>query len=104
MVTSVSVENVKSLANKMDDVCVLVRPQREYAISSTMCFTEKWLHADFPNHSVCVPGFKTVRVDRHMLLSGKKKGGGIAVLVNERWCNPGYIRSVSVCQTLNFWL
>lgn len=31
-----------------------------------------------------------------MLLSDKKKGGGFAVLVNERWCNPGHI-TVTEC-------
>ena len=37
------------------------------------------------------PGFRTVRADRDVTSSGKKKGGGIALYVSERWCNPGHV-------------
>ncbi|KAI4888527.1 hypothetical protein NFI96_008530 [Prochilodus magdalenae] len=33
----------------------------------------------------------TVRADRDCTESGKRKGGGLAVLVNNRWCSPGHI-------------
>lgn len=56
-----------------------------------MCFTETWLHAQFPDHSAAVPGFRTVRADRDAVQSGKKKGGGVAVYVSERWCNPNHV-------------
>ena len=35
-------------------------------------------------------GFTVVRADRDKQ-SGKKKGGGLAVFVNSRWCNPKHI-------------
>lgn len=35
--------NVRSLANKVDELEVLARTQREYRESSIMCFTETWL-------------------------------------------------------------
>ena len=38
-----------------------------------------------------VSGFHTVRDDRDTTASGKKKGGGLTVLVNNRWCHPGHI-------------
>lgn len=70
---------------------MLVRTLKEYAVSSIVCSTETWLHANFPDHSASIPGFKTLQADRDTLRSGKKKGGRIAVFVNERWCNPGHI-------------
>ena len=56
-----------------------------------LCFTETWLYSHFLDHSVVVPSFSTVRADRDVTSSGKKKGGGIALYVSERWCNPGHV-------------
>ena len=53
-------------------------------------FTETWLHSHILDHSVAVPSFSTVRADRDVTSSGKKKGG-IALYVSERWCNPGHV-------------
>ncbi|XP_037391913.1 sialoadhesin-like, partial [Pygocentrus nattereri] len=46
---------------------------------------------DIPDDHVSINGFQTVRADRGCTESGKRKGGGLAVLVNNRWCNPGHI-------------
>ncbi|MBN3314597.1 BT2A1 protein, partial [Atractosteus spatula] len=54
-----------------------------------MCFTETWLQELIPDSNVTIGGFQTVRADRNTE-SGKRKGGGLAVLVNNRWCNPGH--------------
>ncbi|XP_023808257.1 uncharacterized protein LOC111946947 [Oryzias latipes] len=43
------------------------------------------------NSVVSVNGFTLVRADRSAAQSGKKKGGGLAVFVNDRWCNPNHI-------------
>ncbi|XP_023814848.1 uncharacterized protein LOC111947981 [Oryzias latipes] len=43
------------------------------------------------NSVVSVTGFMLVRADRSAAQSGKKKGGGLAVFVNDRWCNPNHI-------------
>ena len=51
-----------------------------------------WLHSHIPDHSVAVPSFSTVRVDRDVIRTGKKKGGGTALYVSERWCNPGHVQ------------
>ncbi|XP_049435499.1 uncharacterized protein LOC125890744 [Epinephelus fuscoguttatus] len=56
-----------------------------------MCFTETWLHQDIPDNNVSISGFQTVRADRDCTESGKRKGGGLAVLVNNRWCSPDHI-------------
>ncbi|KAI4877531.1 hypothetical protein NFI96_027122, partial [Prochilodus magdalenae] len=83
--------NVRSLANKMDELAALAMNQREYRQCSLMCFSETWLHQDIPDDNVSVTGFQTVRADLDCTESGKRKGGGLAVLVNNRWCSPGHI-------------
>ena len=70
-------------------LAVLIETQRKYRECSVLCFTETWLHSHIPDHSVAVPGFSTVH--RDVISSGKKKGGGIALYVSERWCNPGHV-------------
>ncbi|KAK2850760.1 hypothetical protein Q5P01_007036 [Channa striata] len=88
---SVIMGNVRSLSNKMDQLAALIRLQRVYRESSLLCFTETWLNQDTPDSVVSVNGFTLVRADRSAAESGKKKGGGLAVFVNNRWCNPGHI-------------
>ncbi|KAL3987852.1 KRAB domain-containing zinc finger protein [Sarotherodon galilaeus] len=55
-----------------------------------MMLTESWLTPLTPDTSVTLPGFQLLRADRTRE-SGKRKGGGLAVFVNDRWCNPGHI-------------
>lgn len=44
---------------------------------------ETWLNGDIPNSVVEIPGFTMVRgTDEH---SGKRKGEGLAILVNSKW-------------------
>ena len=83
--------NVRSLANKTDELAGLVRTQRVYRESSVLCFTETWLHEDIPDVNVTVDGFQTVRADRNHRESGKRKGGGLAILINNKWCHPGHV-------------
>ena len=99
-VPAIVMGNVRSLGNKMDELPALIKTQREYHECSVLCLTETWLHSHIPDHSVTVPGFSTVRVDRDMISSGKKKGGGIALYVSERWCNPGHHHANPDCTLL----
>lgn len=64
------VGNVRSLANKMDELQTLIRTQPEYRESS-LC--------------------QAPRADRDLKRSRKRKGAGLAVLVNNRWCHPGHV-------------
>ncbi|XP_078791709.1 uncharacterized protein LOC110013806 isoform X2 [Oryzias latipes] len=88
---SVTMGNVRALSNKLDELTALMRLQRVYRESSLLCFTETWLNQDMTNSVVSVTGFTLVRADRSAAQSGKKKGGGLAVFVNDRWCNPNHI-------------
>lgn len=38
-----------------------------------------------------LPGFHLVRADRDCKQSGKKKGGGLVLHVNNRWCKMGML-------------
>ncbi|KAI4896297.1 hypothetical protein NFI96_027926 [Prochilodus magdalenae] len=66
------------------------------------CFTETWLTTDTPDANVELPGFSTVRADRDPTLSGKRKGGGLALFINTRWCNPGHVnvKEVICCRDI----
>lgn len=88
---SVVMGNVRSLDNKMDELTARVRNNREFRECSLMCFTETWMHERIPDSAVDVAGFSSVRADRTRRESGKSKGGGLAVFVNERWCHPNHI-------------
>ena len=83
--------NVRSLGNKIDELTVLTRSHQEYWECSLMIFSESWLHTYAADHNVSTEGFHTVWADRDCTESGKCKGGGLAVYLNNRWCNPGHM-------------
>ena len=91
VVPAIVMGNLRFLGNKTDKLAALIKTQREYRECSVLCFRETWLHSHIPDHSVAVPGFNTVRVDRDVISSGQKKGGGIVMYVSERRCNPGHV-------------
>lgn len=59
---------IRSLANMMDELEALAQTLWEYREASMICFMETWLHRLIPATTV----------------SGRKKGGGLVVLVNNR--------------------
>ncbi|TWW80173.1 hypothetical protein D4764_10G0012030 [Takifugu flavidus] len=87
---SIIMGNVRSLPNKMDELAALTRHQREYRECSLLLFTETWLTALTPDTAAQLDGFNLLRADRSRE-SGKRKGGGLAVFVNDRWCNSWHI-------------
>ena len=82
--------NVRSLPNKMDELAALTRYQQEFRRCSMLLFTETWLSAQHTDASVQLDGFSLIRADRTES-SGKREGGGLAVFVNDRWCNSRHI-------------
>lgn len=88
---SIIMGNVRSLGNKLDELSALTRLHREFRECSIMCFTETWLNESIPDSLVALDGFHLLRADRNTTETGKKKGGGLAMFVNKRWCNPGHV-------------
>lgn len=87
--------NVRSLRNKMEELRLNTKACNEYRESCLMIYTETWLQEDFPDSLVQVRGFSCVRMDRN-IDSGKVRGGGICVYINESWCN-NYTIKYRVC-------
>lgn len=83
--------NVNSLPNKMDELASLVRTEKLYRECSVMALTETWLNEHTPDAIIELPGFTLVWADRDARSSGKNKGAGLVLYVNNRWCNPGHI-------------
>ena len=54
-----------------------------------MRFTGTWLQEHIPDPNASLPGFKMIKADRQNRSSGKSKGGGIVVLVNNS--NSGHV-------------
>ena len=89
-VPSIIMGNVRSLLPKADELAALVRTQRVYRESSVLVFTETWLTGLTEDSLVSLDGFHLVRADR-TADTGKRRGGGVAVFVNTRWCHPGHV-------------
>lgn len=56
-------------------------------------------NVNFLNQNISVsskdlPGFTLIQSDRDIQASGKKKGGGLALFVIQRWRNPAHIPPV----------
>ena len=81
--------NVRTLTNKIDELKVLTRTNLEFQQCSIMCLTETWLQVLIPDPNASLPGLQSIWPDREMR-RGKRRGGGIAVLFNNRWCNSGH--------------
>ncbi|KAK1795700.1 hypothetical protein P4O66_001020 [Electrophorus voltai] len=84
---SILLANVQSLDNKLDDLRARIKFQRDIRHCNLLCFTESWLNPAVPNHAIQPAEFFSVhRMDR-TADSGKSRGGGVCVMVNNSWCN-----------------
>ena len=83
--------NVRSLGNETDGLAALVKTQRVYHEWSIFFFSETWLHSHIPDNNVEFSGYSLVRGRQRLFKSRKRKGGGLALYVSERWCNPGHV-------------
>ena len=50
--------NVRSLCNKMDELCLLIRTNRDFPLSPVLCFTESWLTESTPDSAAQLTGFQ----------------------------------------------
>ena len=91
---SILLANVQSLDYKVDKIRARVAIQRNISDCIILCFTETWLSRDTLSELVQPPGFFTHRADRNKHLSGKKKGGGVCLVINELWCDHNNIQEL----------
>lgn len=94
---SMILSNVRSLSNKMDELRTLTRGCFEYRESCIMLFTETWLHPEIPDGLIEIEGFSHIRSDR-TVMSGKGKGGGLCLYINDRWCRQHTFRE-KICSS-----
>ena len=83
---SILFANVQSLDNKVDEIRARIAFQRDISDCNILSFTDTWLTRDSLWDSVEPPGFFTHHSERNKHLSGKKKGGGVCLMINESWC------------------
>ena len=85
--------NVRSLRNKTDEFLCNLQIKRDYKDCSIFCFTETCLDATIPDSAVQPPGLTIYRSDRSRDETGKARGGGVCILVNDRWATDVKILS-----------
>lgn len=83
---SIFLANVRSLANKMDEIRLSITNNRRIMDSNVMIFTETWLNNSCPDNAIELAGRHTHRADRIADDSGKTRGGGLCIYINNAWC------------------
>ena len=78
---------------KTDEFLCNIQTKRDYKDSSIFCFTETWLDATIPGSAVQPPGLTIYRSNRSRDETGKNRGRGVCILVNDRWATDVKILS-----------
>jgi hypothetical protein len=68
----------------------------EFREANVVCFSETWLKEDDADPDI--PSFSVFRCDRSAAITGKSRGGGVWVFVNNRWCTNVTVKE-SFCHT-----
>ncbi|KAI2662337.1 putative RNA-directed DNA polymerase from transposon BS [Labeo rohita] len=84
---SIHQANLRSLPNRMDELLLLSRINKDFSKSAALCFTETWLSESIPDNGLHISGFQLFRSDRIAELTGKTRGGGLCFYINESWCS-----------------
>ena len=85
--------NAQSLRNKTDDLQALVRYQHEYKNACILDLTETWLGEMDMDSDLTIDGFGLpLRMDRDASTTGKTRGGGVCLYINDRWCRTTLVR------------
>ena len=84
-IPSLFLANVRSLDNKVDLLRLRMSASTEMRNCAVLCLTETWLNNNMPDSAFQIDGLQLFRADRDHR-SGKTRGGGLCVYVNEGWC------------------
>ncbi|KAL2103161.1 hypothetical protein ACEWY4_000029 [Coilia grayii] len=94
---AIILSNLRSLNNKIDDLRTHARYCSEFREASLLCLTESWLQSNAPDSLFEINGFTLIRLDRDKN-SGKCKGGGICVFLNDQWCRQFTVKD-TICDS-----
>ncbi|KAK3522700.1 hypothetical protein QTP86_030096, partial [Hemibagrus guttatus] len=97
---SIHLANLRSLPNKMDELLLLSRTNKDFSNSAALCFTESWLNDTIPDSALNLPGFQLFRADQVAESAGKSRGGGTCFYINERWCRDVTVLKKTCCPDL----
>ena len=98
---SLYLTNARSLVNKTDDLEIQLAGNRYVRECCVLIITETWLHTQIPDATVQLAGRTLHRWDRNSD-SGKNRGGGLCIYVNEGWCNNSTILDKHCSPDLEF--
>lgn len=87
---SIFFTNARSLVNKMDELRLQVAVNKNTKDSCILMITETWLHSLITDSVIQLAGYPTHHQDRTSN-SGKSRGGGLCVYVNNTWCTKTVI-------------
>ena len=90
---------MQRLYNKTDELFCRIATQRDFKECCVFSFSETWLKSSHPDSALQPPGFTIFRQDRDHSVTGKKQGGGVCFLVNNKWCTD--VRIISSACTLD---
>ncbi|KAK3534494.1 hypothetical protein QTP86_016310, partial [Hemibagrus guttatus] len=80
-----SIKVDRSLTNMMDDLRLQTVTNNITKDSCILLITETWLHSSIPDTAIELTGYTAQRHDRTSD-SGKSRGGGLCMYVNNNWC------------------
>ena len=87
---SITLSNVRSIQNKLDELSALLRHDCDYRRSSLLCFTETWWSENNADYEI--EGYTTIRFNRDTKKTKKSIGGGLCLFVNKKWATNFTVR------------
>ncbi|KAK1788609.1 hypothetical protein P4O66_002686 [Electrophorus voltai] len=77
----------ESLDSKLDNLWARIKVHRDIRDCNLLCFTESWLNTAVLSQAIQPPKFFSVHCMDKTVNSGKLRGSGVCVMVNNSWCN-----------------
>lgn len=96
---TIIMDNVRALANKMNEFSALTRSQRKYRECSITCFTETWLHKHVPDSNTTVSGFQCRWTETQLWVVRGKEGGSWCLLTTD-----GAILNISIIKNASVYV
>ena len=98
---SLFLTNARSLANKMDELKLQFSANKTVKDCCILLITESWLNPLIPDSAIELAGYTAQRHDRNEN-SGKSKGGGLCMYINNNWCTNTVTVDTHCCPNLEY--